>query len=99
LKYKKFEDGEFEVCGYEEANGEDSGTIIWECYYVNSQGKKERFKVRPKGSREFRRELFENAVKNFKKMYLGQLLTVRFQEISKDGCPRFPVGIGIRHDI
>jgi len=32
-------------------------------------------------------------------MYLGQLLTVRFQEISKDGCPRFPVGIGIRHDI
>jgi DNA ligase-1 len=75
------------------------GTIIWECYYVNSEGKKEKFKVRPKGSREFRRELFENAKKSFKKMYLGQLLTVRFQEISKDGCPRFPVGIGIRHDI
>ncbi len=99
LKYKKFEDGEFEVCGYEEANGEDAGTIIWECYYVNSEGKKEKFKVRPKGSREFRRELFENAKKSFKKMYLGKLLTVRFQEISKDGCPRFPVGIGIRHDI
>jgi len=99
LKYKKFEDGEFEVCGYEEAKGEDVGTIIWECFYVSSDGKKEKFKVRPKGSREFRRELFENAKKSFKKMYLGKLLTVRFQEISKDGCPRFPVGIGIRHDI
>ncbi len=99
LKYKKFEDDEFEVCGYEEANGEDIGTIIWECYYTNNNGKKEKFKVRPKGSREFRRELFENAIKNFKKIYLGKLLTVRFQEISKDGCPRFPVGIGIRHDI
>ena len=40
LKYKKFEDAEFEVCGYEEANGEDSGTIIWECYYVSSEGTK-----------------------------------------------------------
>jgi hypothetical protein len=28
--------------------------------------------------------------------YIGQLLTVRYQEKSEDGVPIFPVGTGIR---
>ena len=31
--------------------------------------------------------------------YYGQWLTVKYQELSKDGVPRFPVGIGFRIDI
>jgi hypothetical protein len=30
--------------------------------------------------------------------YYGKLLTVRYQELSDDGIPRFPVGIGFRID-
>ena len=43
------------------------------------------------GTREQRKEMFENG-----KNYIGKLLTVRFQEWSKDKIPRFPVGVQIR---
>jgi len=29
--------------------------------------------------------------------YIGQQLTVRYQELTDDGVPRFPVGIAIRN--
>jgi len=99
-KYKEFQDAEFEICGYTEAEGEDRGTIIWECYYIKPDKTKGKFTIKPLGSREFRRELFENAEKNFKKLYLGKQLTVRFQEFGPNGCPRIIVGAaGIRYDI
>ena len=28
--------------------------------------------------------------------YIGEMLTVRYQELTDDGVPRFPVGIAIR---
>ena len=35
LKYKEFEDAEFEICGYHEGKGDWEGTVIWECWYVS----------------------------------------------------------------
>lgn len=98
-KYKEFEDSEFEIVGYKEANGEDRGTIIWECLYTKPDGSKEIFAIRPRGSRETRREWFEQAEENFDNLFKGKLLTVRYQELGPEGCPRFPVGIDVRQDI
>lgn len=98
-KYKEFEDAEFEITGYKEANGEDRGTIIWECVYIKKDGSKETFAVRPRGSREMRRDWFEQAEENFDELFKGKQLTVRYQELGPDGCPRFPVGIDVRQDI
>jgi len=30
--------------------------------------------------------------------YYGKLLTVKYQELSVDGIPRFPIGLGFRMD-
>lgn len=97
-KYKEFEDAEFEIVGYKEANGEDRGTIIWECSYTKPDGKKEVFAVRPRGSRDIRREWFIHAESDFDNHFKGRPLTVRYQELGPDGCPRFPVGIDVRFD-
>ena len=98
-KYKEFEDAEFEIIGFKEANGEDRGTIIWECLYTKPDGNKEIFAVRPRGNRDRRREWFLQAQENFDILFKGKPLTVRYQELGPEGCPRFPVGIDIRIDI
>jgi DNA ligase-1 len=86
-KYKKFMDDEYKVVGFEEGNGLEKGAVIWVC--VNE--KNSEFRVRPRGTRESRQELFADG-----KKYIGKMLTVRFQELTDDGIPRFPVGIAFR---
>lgn len=86
-KWKNFHDDEFEVIGGKEATGEDAGTIV---FILKTKDGKE-FECRPRGSREQRREWFQNL-----KSLISKKLTVRFQGISDEGIPRFPVGICIR---
>ena len=83
MKFKSFQDDEFEICGYEEAEGEDIGTILWKCYYTKTDKTKDTFNVRPQGTREFRRKLFQDAEKNFKKFFLGKMLTYLIIKILK----------------
>lgn len=85
-KYKLFQDDEFKIIGYEEGDGQDKGTVIWIC-----ETPKGNFRVRPKGTIEERKEYFENG-----KNYINKMLTVKFQEYSEEGIPRFPVGLRIR---
>lgn len=99
MKFKAFQDDEFEICGYEEAQGEDIGTILWKCYYTRTDGTKDTFNVRPQGTREFRRKLFQDAEKNFKKLFLGKMLTVRYLTLNKYGCPTQLTAVGIRKDL
>lgn len=86
-KYKEFEDDEYEVVGFTEGEGHEKGLVIWTC--KTAGGKK--FNVRPRGTHEERAELFKDAA-----AYIGKKLTVRFQELTGDGIPRFPVGISFR---
>ena len=87
LKLKIFLEDEFNIIGAKEANGNDKGTVIWIC--KNENGKE--FSVRQKGSRELRKELFNDRSK-----YIGKKLTVIYQELTPDKIPRFPVGKAIR---
>ena len=87
LKMKMFETDEFTIVGVHEGTGRDIGTPIWEC----ETKEKVRFSVRPEGSMESRREAFAR-----RKDLVGKMLTVRYQNMTAAGVPRFPVGIAIR---
>ena len=86
-KVKTFLDGEYTISGFVEGTGNEAGCVVWECQTPDGNT----FRVRPRGTQEARRELFENGGD-----YVGQQLTVRYQELTDDGVPRFPVGIAIR---
>jgi len=86
LKYKKFQDDEFEVVGWDV--GKD-GVIIYTC--VQEEGKT--FEVRPMGTEEERRQLLLEA-----DAAVGQKLTVRYQERSDDNIPLHPRGVAFRPD-
>ena len=88
-KYKEFFEDEFEIVGFKEGVGRDAGSIVWKC--ITSENKK--FKVRPKGTLAYRKELFKNGHK-----YIGKMLTVIYQELTEDNKPRSPVGKAIRED-
>jgi ATP-dependent DNA ligase len=85
LKYKKFKDGEFEVVGHHLAK---IGTPIpiFEC------------KCGEKIFSVMMKEDLANKNKRMKNIaeYYGKLLTVKYQELTNDGIPRFPVGISFR---
>lgn len=86
-KYKEFEEDEFRITGFTQGDGRDKGTVIWVC--ETKEGKE--FTVRPRGTMESRRKLFETG-----KKYVGKMLTVIYQELTEEGKPRFPVGKDIR---
>jgi DNA ligase-1 len=85
-KYKEFFDMECEIVGFKEGEGAEAGCVIWIC---ELDGKT--FACRPRGTREEREELFEKGAN-----FIGNKLTVRYQEKTDDGLLRFPVGIAIR---
>lgn len=86
-KYKEFHDAEYDIVGFEEAEGADAGTVVWVCATPDGT----RFSVRPRGTREARAAAFQNAA-----AAVGKRLTVVYQELSAAGVPRFPVGKCIR---
>lgn len=90
VKHKEFIDAEFEIVGHKEGAGADAGTVIWVCKTTDGA---QTFSVRPMGTREHRAELLAHASD-----YYGRPLTVKYQELSPDGVPRFPVGKWIRED-
>jgi len=86
-KYKEFMEEEFPITGFHEGVGQETGLCIWEC--VTPENKP--FCVKPKGTQEFRRELYNRGQE-----HIGKMLTVCFQEYSEGLIPRFPVGKSIR---
>ncbi len=83
LKYKKFKTEEYEVVGHTVGKGE---IAILECKAGDRT-----FGVMMKSTHEEKREMLEHI-----QDYYGKWLTVKYQELSEAGIPRFPVGIGWR---
>ena len=86
-KVKRFVDKEFKIIGGKDGTGRETGLVIFKC--VTDDGLE--FDVRPKGTHEDRAEIYKNLGS-----YLGKDLTVKYQELTDDGIPRFPVGISVR---
>lgn len=87
FKYKKMQDAEFEVVGANQGTGRAKGKVIWVC--VTEDGKE--FKPTQNGTVEYCRELYLN-----REQYIGKMLTVKFQDYTKDGVPRFPIAKAFR---
>ena len=86
-KVKRFIDDEYVIVGGKCGVGKERGLIVWRC--VTKGGLQ--FSVRPIGDAASRAELYAD-----RHNYFGKALTVRYQELTDDGVPRFPVGISIR---
>jgi len=95
VKYKEFIDDEVEVIDFTSGEGTEKGLVMWICEYVPKTGKMKgkpvKLSVRPRGSFKDRAYQYEHG-----EDYIGAQLTIRFQELSSDGVPRFPVGIAFR---
>jgi ATP-dependent DNA ligase len=93
-KVKGYEEGEFMIVGAKECEGTEAGCVKWVCEYTNSETEeKDTFDVRPVGTFDERRTLYKNRHK-----YIGALLTVRYQQVTEDGAPRFCSGRSIRRE-
>lgn len=97
IKYKEYHEDEFEVIDIEEATGRDAGTAVFvlrreEVDHDLGTYREIEFRARPMGSRELREDYLIN-----KDKYIGQMATVKYQELTDDGVPRFPVMKAIRN--
>lgn len=92
-KYKDFTDAEFKIIGYRQGTGSDTGTIKFLCKsnadHLSLASRY--FTVRPRGSVKRRKAMY---LKGWK--YVGKMYTVRYQELSEEEKPIFPVGIEFR---
>ena len=88
-KYKEFMEDEFKIIGFTQGEGRDKETVIWIC--ETKEGNE--FRVRPRGTMESRRKLYQTGEK-----FVGKMLTVIFQELTEEGKPRFPVGKDVREN-
>ena len=86
-KYKEFIEDEYRIIGFTQGEGRDSGAVIWLCETADGKD----FTVRPRGTMEQRRTWFSNG-----DSYIGNKLTVIYQELTEEGKPRFPVGKAVR---
>jgi DNA ligase-1 len=87
LKYKHFKTEEYQVVGHTVGKGD---IAIFECQ-TGTEADNKTFGVMMKATLEQKKEILENIHD-----YYGKWLTVKYQELSKDGIPRFPVGVGWR---
>ena len=83
LKYKHFKTEEFKVVGHTVGK---EGIPVFECAVGDR-----RFGVMMKSTLEEKQAMLASV-----ESYYGKWLTVKYQELSKDGVPRFPVGIDFR---
>ncbi len=84
LKVKSFLDREYVITGW--CEGKD-GLPVFTC--ITDEGKT--FDVRPTGTREQRLDMLKNA-----NSLIGQLMKTKYFDLTDDGIPHFPVGLGIR---
>lgn len=96
VKLKPTFTDEFEIVGYTEGKkGKDVGAIIWICKTEDGV----EFNVTPKGiTYEERYRLFKEAKKSFDERYLGLLMTVEYQDLSKKGVPLRAKAVAVREE-
>ena len=102
LKYKDFQDSEFKIIDYsseKDTSENDENLVIWiievpvKVVLDGHQGDTnfvfKRVRVRPKGTKDEKKELYKMCVENFDQ-FKGRNLWVSFFEYTRDGSLRFP---------
>jgi len=89
IKLKDFQDAEFKIVDVVDGEGSFKGKAIFVCETKEGY----RFNVTPEGTMEYRAELYET-----RENHIGKLLKIRYQALTEDGIPQFPVGVGIREE-
>lgn len=90
-KIKEFSDAEFRIIRIEEGRGKLAGHGIFVC--LADDGVTE-FAAKMKGETAKLKEFYEHPEK-----YIDQLLTVKFQGMTKYGVPRFPVALRLKENL
>ena len=86
IKYKDWFDAEFLIVDVREGKGKFKGCAIYTCQ-VDSNF----FDCTSPGTLEEKKEAWNN-----REAAIGKPLTVKYQELTKDGIPRFPTAVAIR---
>lgn len=94
VKMKKKFTAEYEVINYTEGSkGKDRGAVIWVAKTNNGAY----FNVTPKNmTYEQRYAIFAECKKHFKTKYLGRMLTVEYEDLSKNDVPQRAKSLGFR---
>ncbi len=93
-KYKQFQDDEGYIIGAEASNGgHEDGGVIWSVQDRHGR----QFMVRPRGNVDRRKQIYQEFLTN-PNQFIGQKYRYRFQDLTPEGKPRFPVGIGFVYD-
>lgn len=90
LKVKTFKDDEFKIVGAEEGNGKLMGAI-GAFVLVTASGAG--FKAKPSCTLAQSQEYWKN-----RKSFVGRMGTVKYQDLTPDGIPRFPVFKAVREE-
>lgn len=90
-KYKDFSDDEAIILGARVDEGVSEDNFSWECRWKDKQKGKEIFYAKPTGTEEMRTWYYSNY-----HALIGKDITIRYQEITDKGVPRFPRAIAIR---
>ena len=83
LKVKSFKDEEFKIVDVEEGRGKLMGRV-GAFYLLTKAG--EKFKAKPMGTLAHVKDLWKN-----RNECIGKMATVKYQNMTPDGMPRFPV--------
>lgn len=89
IKRKEFVDAEFKILDITEGKGNRSG-MFGRAKLITDKGVE--FEANARGNEQFYIDLFKN-----RKNYIGEMATVRYQNMTPDGKPRFGVIVAIRN--
>ncbi len=91
-KFKMFKDGEYKIIGATRDKGVGKEHFSFSWIATTKEGNE--FTVVQMGTREQKMEWYKNRDK-----YIGKFLTIKFQEFTEDGIPRFPVAKDFRKGV
>jgi DNA ligase-1 len=92
VKLKTFQDAEATIIGAKQSEGTKKGAVVWLCRRTVDDENVE-FECSMQGKLADQIAYYKNRSK-----YIGWLLTYKYQEYTKDGKPRFPVGLRLREE-
>lgn len=93
VKLKPIHNAEYKCVGFTEGRGKDKGKVIWVCETADGV----QFNVTPKSiTYDERARLYKECVAKFDELYSGVMLTVEYQDLSKNRVPLRAKSLGFR---